>query len=235
MKKYVYFLSTLVFCVLLVAQGNSPKIYIGKPVFNFGYVLEGTFMVHKFQVQNKGGKPLHIKKIRTTCACTNAPIKDKIIQPGSETTVSLFFNNSRYFHRIAKAAIISSDDPRAPSEKITIIAHMDTTKPRVITPDPWTIKLGFGKNISRTGHVTIINSSNSEIKLRLIDYFDDVLKKPQISDETVPPRQKTKITVTLRDEITGVKFIKASFTVAAFDKKNSELTRITIPVSGGGS
>jgi len=60
MKKYVYF-----------------KIYIGKPVFNFGYVLEGTFMVHKFRVQNKGGKPLHIKKIRTTCACTNAPIKDK--------------------------------------------------------------------------------------------------------------------------------------------------------------
>lgn len=233
---------TLIFVLLILLLGfaqsedeGGPRISIDEPNFNFGFAPEGSYMVHQYVIRNIGDKPLEIKRVRTTCGCASAPVTKNLLQPGEETFVTLIFNSTRYFHKTSKAAIISTNDPTRPSEKVTFIADMDTVKPRSIKPNPRKVYVGKGTEFKRTNKVEILNLTNKSLTLQVIDYFRDLLDEPKLSSSEIEPNGKVDVSVSITSHIPGDDLIKASFTVAAMDKSGKEVTRITIPVYGGGS
>jgi len=240
MRRYGIAFALLIIVVLmglLASQDKieGPRISIDEPNFDFGFAPEGTFMVHEFTLRNIGTEPLEIKRVRTTCGCASAPTKKNLLQPGEETKIPLIFNSTRYFHKTSKAAIISTNDPTTPSEKITFIADMDTTKERAIAPNPIKIDVGHGASFARENKLKIMNISREPITIRLVDYYAEYLEEPRLATAEVAAKGEAEITVTVKQTIPGDEIIRASFTIAAVDKKGQELTRITVPVSGGGS
>ncbi len=228
---------------LVIAQEEKgPRILISEPNFDFGFAPEGSFMVHEYVIKNIGDEPLIIKRVRTTCGCTSAPVRKTKIDPGDSTTITIIFNSTRYFHKTSKAAIISTNDPTRPSEKITFIADMDTTKPRAITPNPRKINLGRGDNFVRVDSVEISNISEQPVTLKLVDYYkpyiDHIEIKPvggeSTGSVTINPGQKAVAVVYIRQDVPSTEIIRASFTIAALDSTGKEITRITVPVFGGG-
>ena len=235
-------------------EKQGPRITIEEPNFDFGFAPEGTFMAHEYVIKNTGDEPLEIKRVRTTCGCTSAPIKKMHLEPGEETTITIIFNSTRYFHKTSKAAIISTNDPTRPSEKITFIANMDTVKPRAITPKPRKIDLGNVNDFHRVDSVKIQNLSENDVTIQIVDYYEVFLEEPWIvgaktpiiegtsegTDEpqysaiSIPVGGTATIKVSVRDDISPEEIIRASFTVSAMDKGGNELTRITVPVFGGG-
>ena len=246
LRKALYLLAVVSVVVLMVALGGSqeikgPRIEIDESNFDFGFAPEGTFMVHEYVIRNIGDEPLIIKRVRTTCGCTSAPVKKTKIDPGDSTTITIIFNSTRYFHKTSKAAIISTNDPTRPSEKITFIANMDTTSPRAITPEPRKINLGKGDTFKKTDSVFVQNISEQPVTLKLVDYYKEYLKEPVIKSQanpqatgevTIKPGEKAVIVVSVRDDIPPAEIVRASFTVAALDANGKEVTRITVPVFG---
>jgi len=240
MKKYYSIILVLVVAIFLLSgtvssqEKKGARITIEEPNFDFGFAPEGTYMAHEFVIKNTGDEALDIKRVRTTCGCTSAPVKKMNLEPDEETTITIVFNSTRYFHKTSKAAIISSNDPTRPSEKVTFIADMDTVKPRSITPNPRIIDLGKGDKFSRTATATIKNISESALTIQIIDYFSEFLDEPPLTAIPLPVGESVDVTVPVKEEIPAEEFVRASFTVAAMDKDGLELSRITIPVFGGG-
>jgi len=249
------FVIVLTVTVVLVSsdEKGGPRITITEPNFNFGFAPEGSYMAHEYILKNTGDERLEIKRVRTTCGCASAPVKKMSLDPDEETTVTVIFNSTRYFHKTSKAAIISTNDPTRPSEKVTFIADMDTVKPRVITPEPKKINLGKGENMNRTGTALIRNISEQAITVQVIDYYSECLEEPElasidISDVQaseasthkvsfavdIPIGEKAEVSFKVKEEIPTGEIVRASFTIAAMDKNGKEVTRVTIPVSGGG-
>ena len=238
-KLYPFILILALVMIVIVGivssqEKKGPRISIVEPNFNFGFAPEGTFMVHEYIIRNIGDESLDIKRVRTTCGCTSAPVKKMHLEPGEETTITVIFNSTRYFHKTSKAAIISSNDPTRPSEKVTFIADMDTVKPRSIAPVPRKIVLGRGDNFKKNSKVTIKNISDEPLTLEVIDYYKEYLNEPQLSLVDFPVGETAEVTVSIRDDVPSGEIVRSSFTVAAMNKDGKELTRITIPVVGGG-
>ena len=227
-------LITLLVGLLISQEKTGPRISIDEPNFNFGFAPEGSFMVHQYVIRNIGDEPLQIKRVRTTCGCASAPVKKNLLQPNESTVVTLIFNSTRYFHKTSKAAIISTNDPTRPSEKITFIADMDTVKERAIIVEPKKINVGKGTEFKRHNKAEVKNISNAPVSVQVIDYYAEFLDEPKLSAMTIEPGGKIDIEVSINRKIPGDEVIRASFTIAAMDNSGKELTRITVPVFGGG-
>ncbi len=219
----------------LSQERKGPRISVVEPNFDFGFAPEGAVMVHEYVIRNIGDEDLVIKRVRTTCGCATAPVKKTVLAPGEETTVTIIFNSTRYFHKTSKAAIISTNDPERPSEKITFVADMDTTKPRAITAKPRILDVGRGEEFRRENTVKIYNLTDDTLTLAVVDYYREFLDEPKLSSVSLPPKGTTDVKVSIRREVPASDVIKASFTVAAMDKMGKQVTRITVPVMGGGS
>ncbi|HHH80569.1 MAG TPA: DUF1573 domain-containing protein [candidate division Zixibacteria bacterium] len=223
----------LIIFFVSAASWAQPKLYIPEPTFDFGYMPEGTYVVHKFVIKNTGKDVLKIRRIRTTCSCTWAPIKTHIIKPGEQTELSLFFNSARYFHRTAKAAIIITNDPEAPAEKVMIIANMDTAKQTTVLVVPWKLDLGVGWKFKPQGTVKIKNMSHKPVTLKIIDYFDEALEEPVLSTSQLQPGTWTELKISVKKNAAKEHYIHASVTVSVLGQAGNEITRFTIPVCGG--
>ena len=224
----------LLFGLLISQEESGPRISVDEPNFNFGFAPEGSFMVHQYVIRDIGTEPLEIKRVRTTCGCASAPVKKNLLQPKETTVVTVIFNSTRYFHKTSKAAIISTNDPTRPSEKITFIADMDTIKERAIEAKPRKIFIGKGTEYKRHNKAEIYNLTNDTVTVAVVDYYSEVLDEPKLSATTIEPSGKVEVEVGINRKIPGDEVVKASFTVAAMDDTGKELTRITIPVFGGG-
>jgi hypothetical protein len=81
MKKVVILtlIAVLALGATLVA---APKIAVDNAVYDFGTVLEGVFVTHKFLLSNVGDEPLTITSVRVTCGCTATALSKTNLEPG---------------------------------------------------------------------------------------------------------------------------------------------------------
>ena len=230
-------ISVIIFAGLTVSQEGEkgPRIAITEANFDFGFAPEGTYMVHEYVLKNIGTEPLEIKRVRTTCGCTSAPVKKNLLQPDEATVVTLWFNSTRYFHKTSKAAIISSNDETRPSEKITFVADMDTTKERAIIPVPRKIDLGRGTDLKKEFKVSIKNISSETVTLKVVDFYGELLDAPVLTVTELAPKAQTDVIIKVKSVLPAEESIRGSFTIAALNKNGIETTRITVPVASGGS
>jgi hypothetical protein len=218
----------------IVVAGAQPKINIVEPNFDFGFAPEGATMIHEYVVKNIGTEPLEISRVRTTCGCASAPVKKSLLQPKEETVITLIFNSTRYFHKTSKQAMISSNDPNVPSEIITFVADMDSVKSRSITALPRKVDVGSDAGFKRANVVKIKNLTNDIVTLKIVDFYNEVLDTPTLSATEIAANGSIDMSVSVLATIPADNLIQGSVTLSANDKTGKEMSRLTIPVYGGG-
>jgi hypothetical protein len=88
-----------------------PVLYCAEPIFDWGELIEGDSAEHTYEIENKGGAPLLIENVKTTCGCTSSKF-DKEIAPGAKGVVVLQLRTRGYGgSNVKKTATIVCNDP----------------------------------------------------------------------------------------------------------------------------
>jgi hypothetical protein len=64
--------------------------------FDFGTVARGSQLRHAFPVVNRGDQDIRILEWRTKCGCTDVKVGAKTIPPGTQTTVEVTVDTTRF-------------------------------------------------------------------------------------------------------------------------------------------
>ncbi|MCD6418193.1 DUF1573 domain-containing protein [bacterium] len=220
---------------------SKAKISFESENFDFGFAPQGNaYLVHYYTVTNIGEDTLHIKRVRPTCGCTAAPLHKKNLAPGESTKIGAIFRLRGYRRATSKAIKVESDDPSRKLVSLRFSANMDTSLwfdtskgPRIF-PDPLIVDLGKGDLFQSTSKIKIKNASDKKLTLKIIEYTEDILNPPKLKKTTLKPGKTTELSISVVKDYDIKKMIKASITIAAYDKSGSEVTRITIPIIGAG-
>jgi len=104
---------------------QRPNLHVPETEFEFEPVVDGTIIVHKFPISNKGPETLTIKKIFTGCPCAT-PEHPKEILPGEDGLITITIDTNGYggadFNR---EIVVFTNDPVKKSFKLFIRGKVD--------------------------------------------------------------------------------------------------------------
>jgi rhodanese-related sulfurtransferase len=109
--KRVVILTLIAVMALGVTLVAAPKIAVDNAVYDFGTVLEGVFVTHKFILSNVGDEPLTITNVRVACGCTATALSKTNLEPGESVELEASLDTLRYNGRISKSISVESNDP----------------------------------------------------------------------------------------------------------------------------
>lgn len=96
------------------AQGKSndndlPIIHFQKEVHDFGIIIQGEKVSHRFKFKNIGKNNLVIKNATASCGCTVPSFSQKPIAPGEEGEIEIVFNSANRSGRQTKTITVWSN------------------------------------------------------------------------------------------------------------------------------
>jgi len=103
---------------------DGPKITLDRTLHNFGVIPQyGGIVEALFTVKNSGTETLTIGDITTSCSCTSAKIASQSIQPGEESTLTVYFDPN--FHEepldvFKRTVFIPTNDPTTPEAEVAV-------------------------------------------------------------------------------------------------------------------
>ena len=108
---------------------NRPQITIAPQSFDFGEVDYGEVAEYTFRVTNLGDEALEIKRVATSCACTEALISKEKISPEEEVELKVTYNTGAMSGTHSKGKqeriiYVKSNDPVNPQVEVTINADV---------------------------------------------------------------------------------------------------------------
>ncbi len=92
---------------------NAPVIEIPEKVFNFGEIMQGDKVEHKFKIINTGKSNLILRKIKASCGCTAIKPDKMELTPGESIYITAIFNSAHKKGRQNKSITIISNDPKS--------------------------------------------------------------------------------------------------------------------------
>lgn len=101
-----------------------PRIEFDDNLYDFGKVSEGIEIRHAFKVFNRGGAPLKIGAIITSCGCTAPSMAVKTVQPGKSEKLEVVMNTSLKQGPVKKEIEVYSNDPATPKASIFVAADV---------------------------------------------------------------------------------------------------------------
>lgn len=101
---------TIVFAVLLilgasVLAAGTVELSVDNAEYDFGSVVEGSFIIHKFVLTNTGDEPLTITRVRTSCGCTTIALAESTLDPGDSVELQVVFDTAGYGGRTVTKGI----------------------------------------------------------------------------------------------------------------------------------
>ncbi len=94
------------------AQNPEPVFAFEETVFDFGKLVDGEIVTHKFKFKNVGNAPLIISDISTTCGCTSPEYSKDPIQPGEMGEILIEFNSAGKVGQVTKnITVIANTNP----------------------------------------------------------------------------------------------------------------------------
>lgn len=178
-----------------VSAAVGPRVSVSSPVFDFGTILQGTQVVHRFELENRGDATLEIYKVETTCGCTVARDYPREIAPGKSGELLVVFNSRHKRGPQSKGITLLTN---APDGRFLLRIKGSVLEP--VTVNPLLCNFGLvprGKVASRS--VTLSNHSAKPIHLEVVKPFDARLKIC-IDDSNVPAGGETKVSVAFSGE-----------------------------------
>lgn len=132
------------------ANYMPPICSIPEPDFDWGTVIQGEVVTHSYVIENPGGLPLRIERVRPSCGCTTTDY-DREIPPKGKGQVTLKTNTRGIAGSTKKTAQIftsASRDPKVVSMfgKVENPIEVDPKLPRVtkirgVESEPIEVKL----------------------------------------------------------------------------------------------
>lgn len=101
----------------VTANGKSSKkdlpiIHFQKKVHDFGIIIQGEKVSHRFKFKNIGKSDLVIKNASASCGCTVPSFSQKPILPGEEGEIEVVFNSAnRSGHQTKTITVWSNTQP----------------------------------------------------------------------------------------------------------------------------
>jgi hypothetical protein len=169
-------------------SAQAPKIGGHNAIFDFGSVVKGAKVTHKFVVKNEGQAPLTISKITNSCDCFSAKF-DETIEPGKEGTIDVTVDTSKQEGPIQLIGVINSNDPERPVTHLTIKGLVKG--PIALLPqDHFALTAVRGEN--KVSHIILEINRPKPLKVKGIESTNPLFK-PRV--ETVTPGKKYRITI----------------------------------------
>ncbi|MBO4614052.1 MAG: DUF1573 domain-containing protein [Bacteroidales bacterium] len=78
----------------IIPNDGMPIISFAETEYNFGTVIQGEKVSHKFMFTNKGDGNLVISSVKPSCGCTSPKWTREPIKPGEEGFIELTFDSS---------------------------------------------------------------------------------------------------------------------------------------------
>ena len=106
--------------------GGKPDIAVATKRHDFGQVKQGDVVTTEIAVRNTGNKELKIESVATSCGCTSAQVKPKIIPSGGEGKLVIRYDSGSHPDKgpIERHIYIASNDPEKAELDIIITAEV---------------------------------------------------------------------------------------------------------------
>jgi len=95
-------------------EGNAtdglPQMTLEETEFNFGTVIQGEKVTHKFNFKNTGESNLVINSVKPSCGCTISEWTREPIRPGDNGYIKLTFDSSNKKGSVRKTAEITTNE-----------------------------------------------------------------------------------------------------------------------------
>lgn len=101
-----------------------PVLKLEKTQHNFGNIKEGDVVETTIKMKNVGGSDLEIKNVKSSCGCTAAVLSNRILKPNEEGKLRIEFDSSDREGVVTRTVTLFSNDPKNPSQTITIFANI---------------------------------------------------------------------------------------------------------------
>ena len=101
-----------------------PAIAVEEHTYNFGSVVEGSRISHRYTVTNKGNTTLYIRDIKTSCGCTSTEFSREI-GPGLRGAITVTFDASGFFGAVEKTVYVVTNDPEYPLFDLRIMGNVE--------------------------------------------------------------------------------------------------------------
>jgi len=169
----------------------GPRVVVKAPVFDFGTILQGDKVEHRFEVENQGDATLEIHKVKTTCGCTVARDYPREIAAGKSGELLVTFNSSHKRGLQTKGiTLFTNSEPSA-----QYVLQLKGVVRELIAVSPVVCNFGVvpqGKVVTRA--MTLANHSDQPVHLQVVEPADAHFKV-SVADATVPAGGETKVLV----------------------------------------
>jgi hypothetical protein len=91
---------------------NAPRLVMEKNIFDIGRIKAGTNLEVTFRFKNLGKTNLEIRKIVSSCGCTNVKAKETTIKPGSTGEITGTFSSTGQKGTVNKTITVITNDPK---------------------------------------------------------------------------------------------------------------------------
>jgi hypothetical protein len=95
-------------------RANAPVISFENSTYDFDTIKQGTVATYSFKFKNTGKSDLIVRKVATSCGCTAAELKTKLIKPGDSESINVSFNSTGRSGTQNKTINVISNDPVTP-------------------------------------------------------------------------------------------------------------------------
>jgi len=188
MKMLLVAVAILGFAASAVA---GPHVTAEAPVFDFGTILQGDKVVHRFALKNEGDAPLEIHKVKTTCGCTVARDYPRELAPGKSGELLVTFNSThKRGPQVKGITLFTNSEPSA-----QYVLQLKGVVRELIAVSPVVCNFGVvpqGKVVTRA--MTLANHSDQAVHLQVVEPSDAHFKV-SVADATVPAGGETKVSV----------------------------------------
>lgn len=115
--------------LLINNSSAEPKINLPIDYYDLGRVRYGDVASHQFRILNIGKQPLEILKISTSCGCTTTQMKKRVIAPGEQDKLTVFFNPAVHkdgtdLGEVDRIVYLKTNDPEYPEVELRIHAFV---------------------------------------------------------------------------------------------------------------
>ncbi|RMF81109.1 MAG: DUF1573 domain-containing protein [Nitrospirae bacterium] len=162
--------------LLAAAAWAGPHVAVEAPVYDFGTVLQGDKVVHRFVVKNTGDATLEIHKVKTTCGCTVARDYPREIAPGESGELTVTFDTSHKRGRQVKGITLFTNAEPSPQYVLQVkgvVRELLALSPVVCNfgtvPQGQTAvrELTLTNNSDREVHLTVAEPADAHFKVSL--------------------------------------------------------------------
>jgi hypothetical protein len=180
-------------CLFATLAWAGPVLSVPQPGYDFGTIVQGETVYHRFVFSNTGDKPLVVEKISSSCGCTAALASAKVLAPGESGEIQTSFDSARFRGEIGKTVYLYTNDPARPMVQMQIKG----TVREEVTLDPQLVNFGtVAAKQTVTSRVVLVNQGPRELRLGPPETTAPELTA-RLSSTTVPPGGKTTLDLAL--------------------------------------